>query len=258
MPTLFIVIPVYNEEATLAECVRRVERAPIGDGFSRRLVLIDDASTDGTPGILKSMQERHSLGWHDRNLGKGAALMTGFDAILNDLCGPVDDTCDLVIIQDADLEYDPNDFVELMQPIIEGSASVVFGSRFGAHRVPATFVERLHHVGNGILTSLSNLMTGYHISDMECCYKVFRVSTLRRIRPDLTENRFGIEPQMAAALARIGERIRNVPISFVPRSFDRGKKIKWTDGVRAIWVIIRERFAGNGMMNARKRSELLE
>ena len=242
VPTLFIVIPVYNEEATLEECVRRVEDAPIPDGFSRRLVLVDDASTDGTPSILKSMQERHSLGWHDRNLGKGAALMTGFDAILNDLCGPVDDDSDLIIIQDADLEYDPNDYLELVRPIVEGRTSVVFGFRFGGHRAPTTFVERLHRMGNAILSALSNLMTGYHVSDMECCYKVFRLSTTRRIRPDLTENRFGIEPQMAAALARIGEPIVNVPILYVPRSFEHGKKIKWTDGVRAIWVIIRERF----------------
>ena len=241
MPTLFIIIPVFNEEATLEECVRRVERATLPTGVRSRLVLIDDASTDGTAAILQTMRERHSLGQHHENLGKGEAVLSGFDAVLNNLCGSTNDREDLVIIQDADLEYDPADYSVLIEPILTGRTQVVFGSRFGPHRRSTHLTEMVHERGNAVLTSLSNAMTRYDLTDMESCYKVLRLDVLRTIRADLTEPRFGIEPQITAALSRIGETIVEVPISYTPRSFNHGKKIKWTDGVRALYVILRER-----------------
>ncbi len=241
MPTLFVIIPVYNEEATLETCVARVEGAPLPAGVTTRLVLIDDASTDGTAAILEGMRERHSLGRHRENLGKGEAVFSGFDAVLNELCGSTVDDEDLVIIQDADLEYDPGDYAALLTPILNGEARVVFGTRFGPHRVSDQLTEMIHEGGNAMLTSLSNAMTRYDLADMESCYKVLRLDVLRAIRGDLTESRFGIEPQITAALSRIGAKIVEVPISYEPRSYDSGKKIKWTDGVRALYVILRER-----------------
>lgn len=247
MPTLHIVIPVYNERGTLEPCVRRVLAAALPPGWERRIVLIDDHSDDvHFPAVdaLAEQLEREGVAIefhrHAINHGKGAALQTGFDAILAHLppFGPED----LVIIQDADLEYDPNDFARLMQPILDGEADAVVGTRWGRHYHYKSMKHRVHALGNAVLTFLSNLMTGYRVSDMECCYKLIPIWLLRRLRPMMTEQRFGIEPQIVASLARLRARVLEVPITYVPRGPGAGKKIGWKDGVRALIVITRERF----------------
>jgi glycosyltransferase involved in cell wall biosynthesis len=245
MPTLHVVIPVYNEQGTLEQCVQRVLDAPLPAGWNRHLTLIDDHSDASHFPAVESLAKRliadeHPLEFHRHavNRGKGAALQTGFDAVLAG--GASDD--DLVIIQDADLEYDPNDYSSLMQPIISGVADAVVGTRWGGHYDYKSLKHRIHAMGNGALTRLSNLMTGLRVSDMECCYKVVPVKLLKRLRPMLTENRFGIEPQYVAALSKLNARVAEVPIKYDPRGLAAGKKIGWKDGVRALIVISRERF----------------
>jgi glycosyltransferase involved in cell wall biosynthesis len=247
MPVLHVVVPVYNERKTLEPCLRRVLAAPLPQAWSMDLYLIDDHSEADAYAAAEALahqlqEEGHavSLTRHEVNRGKGAALQTGFDHIL----GADADDEDLVIIQDADLEYDPADFLKLMAPILERRASVTIGTRWGEHAPLPGLKRRIHAWGNGVLTKLSNMMTGYRVSDMECCYKLIPVSVLRRLRPMLTEERFGIEPQMVASLARLGETVAEVPISYDPRGLDAGKKIGWRDGVRAIIVIARERMQG--------------
>ena len=245
MPHLHIVIPVYNERQTLKPCVQRVIDAPLPDDWRRRIVLVDDHSDEShyppVAALARSLQEAGqdvTLTRHHINQGKGAALQTGFDLILTgDPPGE-----DLLIIQDADLEYDPADYPALMAPIIEGRADAVLGTRWGEHRSYPDLKAKIHAWGNSMLTRLSNLMTGYRVSDMECCYKVLPIGVLRSLRPMLTEKRFGIEPQMVASLARMKARVVEVPISYEPRGLAAGKKIGWADGMRAIYVISRERF----------------
>jgi glycosyltransferase involved in cell wall biosynthesis len=245
VPTLHIVIPVYNERGTLEECVRRVLAALLPEGWSRCITLIDDCSSPAHFPAVGALVERlqregQPLRFlrHEVNQGKGAALQTGFDAIL--ASGAPDD--DLVIIQDADLEYDPNDYAGLMQPILAGDAEAVVGTRWGEHYEAATLRRRIHALGNAALTLMSNLMTGFRVSDMECCYKIMPVGVLRQLRPMLTEPRFGIEPQIVAVLARLRTRVAEVPVRYDPRGMAEGKKIGWRDGVRALVVIARERF----------------
>lgn len=246
MSLLHVVIPVFNEGQTLAECVERVVAAPLPDGWSMRIVMIDDCSQpEHHTKTLQLVEQLTSRGIgillleHAVNRGKGAALQTGFDAILAD--DDVSDT-DTIIVQDADLEYDPDDYATLLGPIASGDCRVVVGTRWGPHN-PLRSVKRKLHAGiNRFLTVLSNVMTGFRLTDMECCYKVMRVDVLRQIRGELTEHRFGIEPQMIAALARIREPIVERPVHYDPRSTDEGKKINWRDGVRALVVIGRERF----------------
>lgn len=246
MPQLHVVIPVFNEGPTLAACMARVVRAPLPDGWSMRIVMIDDCSgpshqrtTIDLADSLASDGVGIELLHHKVNRGKGAALQTGFDVLLH-----ADDVAenDTVIIQDADLEYEPDDYATLLEPIARGETRVVVGTRWGPHTPLRTFKRKLHAAMNRFLTRLSNLMTGLRLTDMECCYKVMQVAVLREIRPALTEQRFGIEPQMIAALARIGEPIVERPVHYHPRSTDEGKKINWRDGVRALVVIARERF----------------
>ena len=247
MPVLHVVVPVYNELDTLEPCLRRVIAATLPAGWERDLYLVDDHSRDdayrATEGLARRLQEEGqavSLRRHDVNRGKGAALQSGFDAVLQ---SGADDP-DIVIIQDADLEYDPDDFAALMEPIIAGRTQVVIGTRWGAHRTPGGLKRTIHAWGNGALTAVSNLMSGYRVSDMECCYKLLAISILRQVRPMLTEQRFGIEPQIVASLARLAEPIVEVPISYTPRGAGAGKKIGWKDGVRALYVIARERLRG--------------
>jgi len=246
MPTLHIVIPVFNERGTLEPCVRGVLAAPMPEGWARHLTLIDDHSSDshffavqGLVDLLQSESQPMTFLRHVVNQGKGAALQTGFDSILSS--GAPDH--DLVIIQDADLEYDPNDYAALMQPIIRGSADAVVGTRWGRHYQVKSLKHRVHMLGNGSLTLLSNLMTGLRVSDMECCYKITSIGWLRMIRPMLSEKRFGIEPQYVAALSRLKARVTQVPVKYDPRGVAAGKKIGWKDGVRALIVIARERFS---------------
>lgn len=239
-----MVIPVFNERETLQPCLERVVAVDLPDGWTSRVVIVDDHSErpayEAARAIIEQLNARgHDLVLerHGRNLGKGAALQTGFDIILNG--EPADD--DVVIIQDADVEYDPDDYPKLLEPLLAGTADAVIGTRWGEHRPADGFKRRVHEWGNRVLTMLSNMMTGYRVQDMECCYKLMPIGLLRRVRPMLTEPRFGIEPQIVAALARLKVDVAEVPVSYEPRGLSSGKKIGWRDGVRALYVIARER-----------------
>lgn len=225
---LSVVIPVYNEIKTLEKVITSVR----GCGVPTEIVIVDDGSTDGTRDLLDSWRGDNDLQiiFHERNQGKGAALRTGFQAA----------TGSAIIIQDADLEYDPAEFSYLIQPIVEGEADVVYGSRFsGNNRQVFRF---WHAQGNRFLTVLSNWFTNLSLTDMETCYKVFRREVLQTIAPSLREKRFGIEPELTAKVAKLpGVRIYERPISYRGRSYAEGKKIGWRDGFRAIWCIWRYR-----------------
>jgi glycosyltransferase involved in cell wall biosynthesis len=251
VPTLHIVIPVYNERGTLAPCLERVFAARLPDGWRQDITLVDDHSdASHFPAVQTLLDDLLAQGRpirflrHDINRGKGAALQTGFDEIL---ARPRVDDNDLVIIQDADLEYDPNDYAKLMQPILDRQSDAVVGTRWGDHYRYKSLKHRIHALGNAGLTVLSNLMTGYRVSDMECCYKVVPVEMLRRLRPMLSEQRFGIEPQIIAGLSRLRAKVAQVPISYHPRGIAAGKKIGWKDGVRALIVIAREKLRSSNV-----------
>jgi len=227
-----IVISVYNEKASIHEILSRV--CSVSLGLEKEIIVVDDFSTDGTSEILHEMQNDRSqpvkIFFHDRNRGKGAALRTGFAKI----------TGDVVIIQDADLEYDPQDYPKLLKPILDDKADVVYGSRFlgGPQRV----LYFWHYVGNKLITLLSNMLCNINLNDMETCYKVFRASLLQQIH--LKSNRFGFEPEFTVKVAKLKCRIYQVPISYSGRTYEEGKKIKWTDGVATLWHLIRFRFWG--------------
>jgi glycosyltransferase involved in cell wall biosynthesis len=226
---LSVVIPVYNERATVEELLRRVASAPLPAGLETEIVVVDDGSSDGTRELLRELEARAEppflLVEQSANRGKGAALAAGFRHA----------TGDLLLIQDADLEYSPRDYPTLLRPILDGEADVVYGSRFlgGPHRVLFFW----HYVGNRFLTTLSNMLTDLNLSDMETCYKVFRAEVLEGMK--LRSRRFGIEPELTARVARARVRIYEVPISYHGRTYAEGKKIGWRDGVSAIWAILR-------------------
>ena len=226
---LSVVIPVYNERDGWRELLRRVEAVDL-PGVERQVVLVDDGSSDGTREQLREFADEHagmaeySVVFHEKNRGKGAALRTGFQAAEGDI----------VIIQDADLEYDPNDYGPLLEPILADQADVVYGSRF-LEGGPRGYLK--NYLANRFLTGLSNLTTGLKLTDMETCYKVFRRDVLRRVK--LEQDRFGFEPEITARIARLGLRMREVPIHYDPRSHGEGKKIGWKDGLKAIWCILR-------------------
>lgn len=225
---LSIIIPVYNERELAPQLLERVEQAVLPEGVTREAVLIDDCSTDGTRDWLKELKETRPdliVRLHERNQGKGAALRTGF-AIA---------TGDAIIVQDADLEYDPREYAALLEPLLDGRADVVFGTRFlgNTHRV----LYYWHSVGNWLLTMLSNMLSNINLTDMECCYKLFKADVLRQVR--LQEDRFGFEPEVTAKVARLGVRIYEVPVSYSGRTYAEGKKINWQDGFSALRCILR-------------------
>ena len=245
MRTLHVVVPHYEEPRTVAACLERVIAVAMPAGWTMRVHVVDDGSTPDAVGevgrvidTLAAAGHPVSLQQHPANRGKGAAVRTGFERAL-----AVADPADLVVIQDADLEYDPADYPTLMEPAIRMQADAVVGTRWGPHRPVAGLTARVHRLGNRGLTALSNLACGQRVTDMECCYKLFTPATLRAILPRLTEERLGIEPQIMAALARTGARLIEVPVRYDPRSFAAGKKIGVRDLVRAVWVILRERLA---------------
>jgi glycosyltransferase involved in cell wall biosynthesis len=224
-PCLSAVMPVYNEAATIAEVVAVViDQRPV-----QELVIVDDCSADGTWDKLQSLAKnnpRIKLFRHEVNQGKGAALRTGIAKA----------TAPIVIIQDADMEYDPAEYHRLLAPVLAGKADVVFGSRFigsGAHRV----LYYWHSVGNNFLTTLSNMATDLNLTDMETCYKMFRREVLQKIT--IEENRFGFEPEITAKVAKLNVRIYEVAISYYGRTYAEGKKIGWRDGFRALWCIVK-------------------
>jgi glycosyltransferase involved in cell wall biosynthesis len=222
-----VVMPVYNEAGTIKEIVARVQAV----GLEKEIIIVDDGSTDGTCEHLAEIAQAEANAkviYHDHNQGKGAALRTGFASA----------TGDVVIVQDADLEYDPAEYPILLAPIVDGRADVVYGSRFlgGPHRVLFFW----HYVGNKFLTLLSNTLTNLNLTDMETCYKIFRREILEGIK--LKSNRFGFEPEFTVKIAKKGFRIYEVPISYSGRTYAEGKKIGWKDGVKAIFAIIWFRF----------------
>jgi glycosyltransferase involved in cell wall biosynthesis len=224
--TLSVVIPVYNEIDTIATVLDRVRMAPTL-GLKKDVVVVDDGSTDGTADVLRKVhQEGITCLFHARNRGKGAALRTGFAHA----------TGDIVLVQDADLEYDPEEYPKLLRPLLDGKADVVFSSRFlgsEAHRV----LYFWHAVGNRIITLVSNMFSNLNLTDIESGYKAFRRDVLERI--DLEEAGFGFEPEIVAKVAGLGCRVYEVGVSYAGRTYEEGKKIKWTDGLQAIWCIVK-------------------
>lgn len=226
MKKLSVIIPIYNEKNTLRKIISRVEKSPVD--LEKEIILVDDFSTDGTRDALKEYEDRYRVIYHDKNKGKGAALRTGFKKA----------TGGIIIIQDADLEYDPNEYPNLIGPILDGRADVVYGSRLLTHR-PHRVLFFWHYQGNRVLTFLSNLLTNLTLTDMETCYKAFTKEVLDKILPKLKSDRFGIEPELTAKFARNKFRIYEVGISYSGRTYEEGKKINWQDGIAAIWHIIR-------------------
>ncbi len=225
---LSVVIPCYNEVRTIRNIVDRVRAAPVAD---KEIIIVDDCSRDGTRDLLRTEIAPlvDQILYHEVNQGKGAALRTGFQAA----------TGDVVIVQDADLEYDPQEYPNLLKPIVEGKADVVFGSRFAGGQ-PHRVVYFWHMVGNKFLTLLSNMATNLNLTDMETCYKVFRREVIRQIA--IEEHRFGFEPEITAKVAKLGVPIYEVGISYYGRTYAEGKKIGWRDGFRALWAIFKYNF----------------
>ncbi len=230
MEKLSVIIPCYNEESFISSVIEKVLKAPRGFTIEKEIIVIDDASTDNSPAVLETLRNVHNniiFLRHEKNAGKGACIKTGLSKA----------TGTIVVIQDADLEYDPNDYQKLLQPILDGHADVVYGSRFagsGPHRVLFYF----HTIGNKFLTRLSNLFTQLNLTDMETGYKMFRIEILRQI--SLREKRFGFEPEVTAKISRIKNiRIYETGIAYYGRTYNDGKKINWKDGFKAMYCIIK-------------------
>lgn len=223
---LSIIIPVYNEKHNLPKILKKVESIDLND-IEQSIIIVDDFSTDGTREILQSSGNKHIILYHDQNKGKGAAIRTGLDYANGDI----------VLIQDADLEYDPNDYPALLKPLLDGKADVVYGNRFTESHKPA---QVIYYLGNIFLTFVTNLIYGSRIHDMETCYKVFKRDVIKNIR--YNSNRFDFEPEITAKILKEHYRIFEVPISYASRTTKEGKKIGWKDGIQALWTLIKYRF----------------
>lgn len=226
--TLSIIIPVYNEQDLLPQILERIDAAPIPEGLKREVVIVDDGSTDGTRDILRGLirqRQDYIIHFHEENQGKGGGVRTGMKLA----------TGDIILIQDADLEYDPRDYPQLLKPILENKADAVFGSRFiGDSRRVLYF---WHSVANKMLTMMSNMLSNLNLTDMECCYKVFTREVADRL--NITEPRFGLEPEITAKVAKMQARLYEVPVSYAGRTYEEGKKITWKDGVSALRCILK-------------------
>jgi len=236
---LCVVIPVYNEQATLQTLLQRVTQTPAPQGVRRTILVIDDGSTDETPAIINAHADRDDLRirTHETNMGKGAALRTGFKAAL-------DAGADLILIQDGDLEYAPSDHALVLAPLLDGRADVVIGTRFKGQTSRVLYFW--HSVANRAITLLSNMLTNLNLSDIECCFKAFTREVAEKIT--ISEDRFGVEPEIVAKVAHMRlhddgtprhARVYEVPISYAGRTYAEGKKIGWRDGVRALWCIVK-------------------
>jgi glycosyltransferase involved in cell wall biosynthesis len=225
-----IVVPIYNEEKTLEQIIAAVENADVFD-LEKEMIFVDDGSRDRSKVILEKYKEKHKILYHEKNRGKGAALRTGFKNA----------TGDIILIQDADLEYDPQEYSEILKPILDGKADAVFSSRFLGHR-PHRVLYFWHSLGNRFLTGLSNMLTNLNLTDMESGYKAFTKEILDQIAPKLRSKRFSIEPELVARIAKLARqnkcRVYEVGISYSGRTYAEGKKIGWKDGIEAVSCII--------------------
>ncbi len=229
-PLLSILMPVYNEVSTIHEIISRVEAADLGQ-VRKELIIVDDGSKDGSREALKKLAEssQHKIYFHGQNMGKGAALRTALHYA----------TGDIVLIQDADLEYDPAEYAELIKPILEGRADVVYGSRLSGAKVSRAF-NFWHYIGNKMLTFITNLLYNAILSDMETCYKVFRADVIKSFL--IKSNKFDFEPEITAKVLKRKYKLYEMPISYYGRDFAEGKKITWRDGFAAIWALVKYRF----------------
>jgi len=226
MRKLSIVIPIYNEEKTLLEILKKVENAPVFN-LEKEIILIDDGSTDSTKIILKNLGNKYKVLYHQKNQGKGKAIRTGFEKT----------TGDIILIQDADLELNPNNYPQLLKPILENKADIVYGSRY---KQKDSSIYKSHYWGVKILSFLTNLLYGSKLTDVYCGYKVFKTNILKNLK--LVSNGFEIESELTVKSLKKGYKITEVPIDYFPRSFDQGKKIRLSNGLKAILIIIKNRF----------------
>ena len=227
MLKLSIIIPAYNEERTILKVIKEVKKAELNN-ITKEIIVVDDCSTDSTRDVLKKLKDTPiKIFYHKKNMGKGAAIRTGLQNC----------TGDIILIQDADLEYNPNEYKKLLKPIIDNKAKVVYGSRFEAIRKNLKNMYKLHYIGNLFLTVMTNLLYGAKITDMETGYKIFKREVIQDI--NIKANRFDFEPEITAKILKKGYKIYEIPISFIGRKFDEGKKITWLDGIKAAYCLVK-------------------